>query len=80
LKRIMKLGITNRLHVVWTAGHWDEMSIRVLPEMWQNLEVRYIILEAREAKSDVEAGGCGGKGLYERRRMFSTLGREEGCE
>jgi hypothetical protein len=23
------LGITNRLHVAWTAGHWDETSIRV---------------------------------------------------
>jgi hypothetical protein len=76
----MNLGMTNRLHVVWTAAHWDEMSIGVLPEMWQNLEVRYIILEARGAKGDVGAGGSGGKGLYMRGRMFSMSGREEGCE
>jgi hypothetical protein len=76
----MILGITNRLHVVWTAGHWDEISIRVLPETWQNLQVRHIISKAREAKSDLEAGGSGRKGLYMRRSRFSMLGREERCE
>jgi hypothetical protein len=76
----MNLGITNRLHVFWTAGHWDEMSICVLLEVWQNLQVRYIISEAREAKSNIEAGVSGGNSVYMLRRIFSMLRREVGCE
>jgi hypothetical protein len=56
------------------------MRIRVLPEMWQNLQASYVIMGAAEATSDLEDDGAGGTDVYMRRGKFSTLGREEGRE
>jgi hypothetical protein len=56
------------------------MRIRVLPEIWQNLQASCVILGAMEVKNDLEDDGAGGKDVYMRRGRFSTLGRQEGRE